>query len=141
MRIGELAARSGVSVRMLRHYEQRGLLAPRRAANGYREYDERDVERAALITSMVRAGLPTRLIVPLLRQRCAVTDLVPEAAGEDPDVDVVTLLRAEAARLDDRIACMQLSRGTIQEYLDRFSPARPPSGRGSGTRPSAASRS
>ena len=139
MRIGELATRSGVSVRMLRHYEQKGLLAPRRAANGYREYAERDVERAALITSMVRAGLPTRLIVPLLRQRCEVTDLVPEAAGEDPDV--VTLLRAEAARLDDRIACMQLSRGTIQEYLDRFSPTRPPSGRGSGTRPSAASRS
>ena len=114
MRIGELAARSGVAVRMLRYYEEKGLLAPRRGANGYREYDEPDVQRAGLVTSMIRAGLPTRLIVPLLRQECGATDL----AG--PDEDLVGLLRAEADRLDGRIACMNLSRRAIQDYLDRF---------------------
>ena len=137
MRIGELAARSGVAVRMLRYYEEKGLLAPGRAANGYRDYDERDVERAALVTSLIRAGLPTRLIVPLLRQKCELTDVVPDAPEDG--TDVVALLHAEAARLDDRIACMRLSRRTIQEYLDRFSPAPAPSARG--RRPSAASRS
>lgn len=40
MRIGELARRTGVSVRALRYYEEQGLLVPARAANGYREYTE-----------------------------------------------------------------------------------------------------
>ncbi len=121
MRIGALSARSGVPVRMLRYYEEKGLLSPRRAANGYREYDERDVTRAALVTSMIRSGLPTRLIVPLLRQRCDAQDV----DGEDREIE--ELLRAEATRLDGRIACMSLSRRTIQEYLDRLSPGTPPS--------------
>ncbi len=131
MRIGELAARSGVTVRMLRHYEEKGLLSPQRAPNGYREYEERDVARAGLVTSMIRSGLPTRLIVPLLQRRDE-----RDAADED---DVVALLRAEAERLDGRIACMTLSRRTIQEYLDRIEPGDPDVR--PGRRPSAASRS
>jgi DNA-binding transcriptional MerR regulator len=131
VRIGELAARSGVTVRMLRHYEEKGLLSPQRAPNGYREYEERDVARAGLVTSMIRSGLPTRLIVPLLQRRDE-----RDAADED---DVVALLRAEAERLDGRIACMTLSRRTIQEYLDRIEPGDPDVR--PGRRPSAASRS
>lgn len=38
MKIGELSARTGVSIRSLRYYEQQGLLAPARHENGYREY-------------------------------------------------------------------------------------------------------
>ena len=129
MRIGELSARSGVPVRMLRYYEEKGLLSPARGANGYREYDDRDVTRAGLVSSMIRSGLPTKLIVPLLQQRCGARDV------DGPDEDVVALLDVEAARLDSRIACMRLSRRAIQEYLDRFAPV------SSGTRPSAASRS
>ncbi len=125
MRIGALSARSGIPVRMLRYYEEKGLLSPRRAANGYREYEERDVTRAALVTSMIRSGLPTRLIVPLLRQQCDGPDAARDVDG--PDREIEALLRAEAARLDGRIACMSLSRRTIQEYLDRLSPGTPPS--------------
>jgi DNA-binding transcriptional MerR regulator len=133
VRIGELAARSGVPVRMLRYYEDKGLLSPRRAPNGYREYEERDVVRVGLVTSMIRSGLPTRLIVPLLRRG---DERDVDAADEE---DVVALLRAEAARLDGRIACMNLSRRTIQEYLDRIEPG--DEGVRPGRRPSAASRS
>ena len=133
MRIGELAARSGVAVRMLRYYEEKGLLSPRRGPNGYREYEERDVTRAGLVTSMIRSGLPTRLIVPLLQRR---DERDAHAADEE---DVAALLRAEVARLDGRIACMTLSRRTIQEYLDRIEPGDEQVRRG--RRPSAASRS
>ena len=38
MKIGELAEKSGVSVRSLRYYEQQGLLQPGRLMNGYRMY-------------------------------------------------------------------------------------------------------
>ena len=38
MRIGELAQASAVSRDTLRFYEQRGLIAAQRSANGYRDY-------------------------------------------------------------------------------------------------------
>jgi len=50
MNIGEAAQRSGVSAKMIRHYEARGLLqAPARAANGYRNYDDADVAALAFV--------------------------------------------------------------------------------------------
>jgi DNA-binding transcriptional MerR regulator len=57
MRVGEVSERTGVSARSLRYYEQRGLLEPCRAANGYREYDELGVVRAAHIRDLMASGL------------------------------------------------------------------------------------
>jgi len=49
LRSGELARISGVSADTLRHNERKGLLKPRRAPNGYREYPRHAVERVRLI--------------------------------------------------------------------------------------------
>jgi Cu(I)-responsive transcriptional regulator len=43
MNIGEAAARSGVSAKMIRHYESIGLIEAERRANGYRSYGAEDV--------------------------------------------------------------------------------------------------
>jgi Cu(I)-responsive transcriptional regulator len=43
MNIGEAKNRSGVSAKMIRYYEEVGLVKPSRRANGYRDYGESDV--------------------------------------------------------------------------------------------------
>ncbi|MEU7632417.1 MerR family transcriptional regulator [Nocardia sp. NPDC049220] len=62
MRIGKLAERTGVSRRLLRYYEEQGLITPSRALNGYREYGESHVQVVQQITGLLDAGLPTRII-------------------------------------------------------------------------------
>ncbi|MEW9515935.1 MerR family transcriptional regulator [Streptomyces tubercidicus] len=63
MLIGEVARRSGVSARMLRHYESRGLVRPSgRTGSGYREYSAEDIRRIFHIESLRSLGLSLREI-------------------------------------------------------------------------------
>ncbi|MER5768040.1 MerR family transcriptional regulator [Streptomyces sp. NPDC001985] len=58
MLIGEVARRSGVSARMLRHYESLGLVrASGRTGGGYREYSTEDIRRIFHIESLRSLGL------------------------------------------------------------------------------------
>jgi DNA-binding transcriptional MerR regulator len=67
MRIGELATRTGVSVRSLRYYEEQGMLAAERSAGGHRHYPEPAVQRVALIQHLFASGLAGRTIAELMK--------------------------------------------------------------------------
>ncbi|GGZ29144.1 HEAT repeat domain-containing protein [Streptomyces poonensis] len=61
MLIGEVARRSGVSARMLRHYDSLGLVRPTgRTESGYREYSSEDIRRIFHIESLRSLGLSLR---------------------------------------------------------------------------------
>ncbi|GAB3902474.1 HEAT repeat domain-containing protein [Microbispora bryophytorum] len=61
MLIGDVARRSGVSARMLRHYESLGLVRPTgRSEAGYREYSSEDIRRIFHIESLRSLGLSLR---------------------------------------------------------------------------------
>jgi DNA-binding transcriptional MerR regulator len=66
MRIGELARRSGVSVRSLRYYEEQGLLVSERSPSGQRQYIEEAVERVLFLQRLYASGLSSRTIAELL---------------------------------------------------------------------------
>ncbi|MEN3538631.1 MerR family transcriptional regulator [Microbispora sp. ZYX-F-249] len=61
MLIGDVARRSGVSARMLRHYESLGLVRPTgRSGAGYREYSSEDIRRIFHIEILRSLGLSLR---------------------------------------------------------------------------------
>ncbi|AGZ40913.1 MerR family transcriptional regulator [Actinoplanes friuliensis] len=66
MRIGDLAARTGVSTRSLRYYEEQGLLGSRRSAGGHRHYTEDEVDRVAYLQRLYAAGLSSETILSVL---------------------------------------------------------------------------
>jgi DNA-binding transcriptional MerR regulator len=66
MRIGQLASRSGVSVRALRYYEEQRLLESARTPGGQRDYPDEALKRVQLIQDLFAAGLSSRTVVELL---------------------------------------------------------------------------
>jgi DNA-binding transcriptional MerR regulator len=70
VRIGQLAAQTGYSVRTLRFYEQSGLLpAPSRTPAGYRSYDQDAVTRLRFVRSAQALGLSLAEVAEVLRIR------------------------------------------------------------------------
>src|SRR5664279_974370 len=68
MHIGELADRSQMSLRTIRHYDEVGLLKPSgRTEGGFRLYTERDFMRLMLIRRMKPLGFPLEEMSELLR--------------------------------------------------------------------------
>ena len=114
MKIGELAERAGTSPRLVRYYEQQQLVAPSRTANGYRSYDEADVDRVRRIAGMVQAGLPTRIVKEVLELEDANSEHRPSCPRT-----VAEMLADELAGIEDRLTCLTRSRDTIRDYLMR----------------------
>ncbi|GAB3669006.1 MerR family transcriptional regulator [Actinocorallia lasiicapitis] len=121
MLIGELSRRTGVGAHLLRYYEEQGLLAPGRGANGYRDYAEGSVLTVTQIRGLLDAGLSTEDIAYLLP--CA-QGRTPEF---DPCDDLLALLRTRLRGIDDRIAALTETRSTLAAFISTTE-SRPPAG-------------
>ncbi|GAB3660749.1 HEAT repeat domain-containing protein [Glycomyces tarimensis] len=84
MLIGEVARRSGVSSRMLRHYDALGLVRPTgRTMSGYREYADEDIRRIFHVESLRTLGLSLRQIGRVLEDPgFAPSELIGDLIGE-----------------------------------------------------------
>jgi len=106
MNIGEAAAQSAVSAKMIRHYESLGLLPkPPRTEAGYRVYDEASVHTLRFIRRARDLGFGIKEIDTLLglwrnRRRAS--------------ADVKRIASAHAADLQRRIAEMQAMKRTLE---------------------------
>ncbi|GIF05064.1 MerR family transcriptional regulator [Actinoplanes siamensis] len=103
MRIGELSDRCGASPRSLRYYEQQGLIAPSRAANGYRQYGELTIVRVRNIRELLDSGLTVEDIRLSLEKGCLDRPL----STLPPCPDAVRIAGDRLASLDRRIAALQ----------------------------------
>ena len=105
MQIGEASRLSGVSAKMIRHYESVGLIpdAGRRDSN-YRDYDATDVHRLGFVRRARDLGFSTDQIRDLLR-------LWTDRRRSSRDVKALTLSHLED--LEAKIAALEEMRSTL----------------------------
>lgn len=113
MLIGQLSERTGTSRRLLRYYEEQGLIRSGRSLNGYREYEEDCVDRVLQIRGLLDAGLPTRIIKQVLP--CIGTPRAIHFSGATPET--IAALELERDRMTERIRCLQRNRDAISDYV------------------------
>ena len=109
MNIGQAAEASGVSAKMIRHYEAIGLMAKaRRTDSGYRIYDGNDMHTLRFIRRGRALGFSMKEIEQLLglwRNR-------RRASG-----DVRRVAQQHIAELDQKIAELQAMRRTLHQLV------------------------
>ncbi|MGW5387956.1 MerR family transcriptional regulator [Nocardia sp. NPDC003963] len=110
MRIGELAEATGTSQRLLRYYEERGLLTPERGTNGYRRYPETAVRDVTRIRRLLAAGLPIRVIDEVI-------DCGWDGTGQvEPCMEPI--LRAELTTLDGKLDDLRHRRTELLDLIE-----------------------
>jgi DNA-binding transcriptional MerR regulator len=115
MKIGELSDRSGATERMLRYYEQQGLLAPTRTPAGYRSYGENDVLRVQYIRCMLSSALSTHAIVEMLHFLLDERAPLPKLRAERRRL--ADALQVELDALTERIALLEGSREQLARLV------------------------
>ncbi|MBT2547193.1 MerR family transcriptional regulator [Arthrobacter sp. ISL-65] len=114
MHIGELADRSQMSLRTIRHYDEVGLLKPSgRTEGGFRLYTERDFTRLLLIRRMKPLGFTLDAMADLLR----VIDALETAEPGQGDTDVRSQLNGFIEEAAKRRAKLEEQLGMADEFL------------------------
>jgi MerR family transcriptional regulator, copper efflux regulator len=111
MKIGQVATASGVSQRMIRHYEKIGLMPPAaRRDSGYRDYDEKDLHTLKFIGRARDAGFP----IEEIRQLLALWNDRERSSG-----DVKALALARAAELKRKARQLDAMRRSLEHLAER----------------------
>jgi DNA-binding transcriptional MerR regulator len=114
MQIGEVAARTELSLRSLRHWEEVGLLRPSgRTEGGFRLYTEADVEKILVIRRMKPLGFTLEQMSAAMRDIEVLRDRDAEESHEQARARLTAIL-AEAA---DRREKLQSQLAMADEFI------------------------
>lgn len=122
MKIGELAAKTGVAAKTIRFWESTGLLAdPTRTPSGYRDYGPESVDRLEFI----RHAQASRLTLVQIRQILEIGD-----SGDAPCEHVGRVVADRLAEIETRIAELAETRRHLEALARRASAQNPADCRG-----------
>lgn len=108
MNISDVSARTGLPAKTIRYYEEIGLIAPSRAANGYRDFTDSDLHKLAFLGRARALGFTIedcRTLLALYADKARSSAQVKTLAGEH--------LHA----IDAKIAQLQSMRATLSELV------------------------
>lgn len=109
MNIGEAADMTSLPAKTIRYYEDIGLIRPARAANGYRDYDDKDVHRLAFIQRSRSLGFTIdecRSLLSLYEDK------------ERASSDVKALAMDKIREIDRKLLELKSLRGTLKTLAD-----------------------
>ena len=116
MRVGELSATTGVSVRSIRHYERAGLLEASRRANGYREFDTSAPDRVRVIRDLIDTGFTVEEIGSLA------SCLYSPATSASCCARTVSLYRTKLTRIEQQMNTLMRLRDRIEQRIAHLEP-------------------
>lgn len=108
MKIGEAAKQAGVAERTLRYYESIGIVAPKRHANGYRDYGEADVEKLRFVARARGLGFSV--------EDCRTLLSLYEDKGR-ASADVRAVATANLAQVEAKIAELEGMKRTLSHLI------------------------
>lgn len=117
LHIGEVAHRTELSLRTLRHYDEIGLLRPSgRSDGGFRLYTEADVERIMVIRRMKPLGFSLEAMAEVLA-------LIEEVGrlGAEADPELQDRLRGVLAEAQERRAQLENTLAMADEFIGQLS--------------------
>lgn len=109
MNIGQASHATGLPAKTIRYYEDISLIKPSRAANGYRDYDGKDVHRLAFIQRSRSLGFTIeecRLLLSLYEDKCR------------SSADVKALALEKITELDRKLKELKSLRTTLKSLVD-----------------------
>ena len=113
MKVGELAARSGVSVRTLHHYHELGLLIPEQhSGGGHRMYSASQLERLLRIKSLQQLGFSLTQVRECL---------------DRPEFGALRAIELQLERLRERLREQERLRTRLEQIADHLRRAEEPS--------------
>jgi Cu(I)-responsive transcriptional regulator len=110
MNIGDVADRSGLPPKTIRYYEDIGLIRPRRAASGYRDFGDCELHKLAFLARARSLGFTIEDCRALL------------ALYEDRDrasVEVKRLAQEHLVKIDRKIAHLKSMRAALNSLIQR----------------------
>jgi len=114
MNIGQLSKRTNVSARMLRYYEEQGLLQPARTKAGYRTYTSTDIESVERIVALNNVGLTLETIKDILQ--CP----MPNTPGTQTCPAMKNRIQERLALVDTQIEKLISTRQALVNYLQNI---------------------